>query len=143
MALIVAIMPTLVALLLLGGCQAYDPGGDVRIRVAAALDARRRGASVEIRGICYSACALKLASGRRVCVAPDATIGIHEVRAAQARDYADGARNDLLTGFFEGLLPRCAADLFASRHGFDSGRITTFSGRDVLNACPQFAVCAG
>lgn len=125
------------------GCQPYDPGGDVRERIVEALAAQQDGAPVEIRGACYSACALKLASGRGVCVARNAVIGVHEVRATTPSDYADGMRDDFFTGVFEGLLPACVDRLFASRHAFDSGRLVTFSGRDVLSACPQIAACSG
>ena len=112
-------------------------------RIAAAIEAQVDGAPVEIRGACYSACALKLASGRGVCVARDAVIGVHEVREASQADYGDGARSDQFTGFFEDMLPRCAERLFASRHAFDSGDLVTFSGQDILAACPQIAACPG
>jgi hypothetical protein len=133
----------LAALALTGGCLAYDPGGDIRGRIAQALDAQRRGAATEIRGVCYSACVLKLASGTNVCVARDAVIGVHEVRAAQQKDYAGGMRDDLFTGFFQGMLPRCVDLLLLNQHAFDSGQIVTVSGQDILNACPQFGACMG
>jgi hypothetical protein len=140
---VVAQVVCLSVLALMCGCRAYDPGGDLRGRVAQALDAQRRGAAIEIRGVCYSACALKLASGNSLCIAPDAVIGVHEVRAAHRWDYAGGMRDDLLTGFFEGMLPYCVDSLLVSRHAFDSGRIVTVSGQEVLNACPQIGACAG
>ena len=124
------------------GCQAYDPGGDVRGRAAQALEAQRRSTPMEVRGVCYSACALKLGSSSNVCVARDAVIGVHEVRAARPSNYASGMRDDLFTGFFEGMLAPCVDALFASRHAFDGGRIVTVSGQEILNACPQFATCA-
>ena len=127
----------------IGGCQPYDPGGDVRGRIADLLAAQQEGAPVEIRGACYSACALKLASGPGVCVARSAVVGVHEVRATAPRDYADGMRDDFFTGVFEGLLPACVDRLFASRHAFDSGELVTFSGREILSACPQFSACSG
>jgi hypothetical protein len=125
------------------GCQAYDPGGDMRQRIAQAVETQRRGTAIEIRGVCHSACALKLASGNSVCIARDAVIGVHEVRLAHRWNYAGGMRDDLFTGFFEGMLPPCVDSLLVSRHAFDSGRIVTVSGQDILNACPQFATCAG
>jgi len=133
----------IVLLATLCACQSYDPGGSVRERMVAARAAHETGAQVEVRGACYSACALKLASGRGLCVSRNAVIGVHEVREATPRDYADGARDDASTRFFEMMLPRCAESLFASRHGFDSGDLVMFSGQEVLSACPQFATCTG
>jgi hypothetical protein len=126
----------------LSGCQPYDPGGDVRSRIAAAIEARRAGSPVEIRGECDSACALKLASGRRVCIDRGATIGVHEVRSG-SRLYANGERDDMFTGFFEALLPACAQRLFAAGGAFDGGDLVRFSGQQVLSACPQFTACPG
>ena len=121
----------------------WDPGGDVVAAGKAVLEARRQGSPVAIRGVCFSACALKLGAGAGLCVSPNAAIGVHEVRRApRPSDYQSGARDNLATGFFEGLLPRCADDLFAARRGFDSGRLTVVSGRDILAACPQMRPCA-
>ena len=134
-------VPVLLALLC--GCPPYDPGGELHPRIAAALSAQRSDARVEIRGVCNSACALKLASGRGVCIAPDAVIGVHEVRLARRSNYAQGVRDDLFTGYFAAILPRCVDALLASRHAFDSGQLVTFSGQEILTACPQFSLCNG
>ena len=135
--------PLLCAWLPLAGCQPIDRGGDLNRRLELALSARQRAAPVEIRGECYSACALKLASGKGVCVSPNAVVGVHEVRNIGSRSYADGMRDDFATGFFAALLPKCVEDLFRSRHAFDSGAITALSGRDILAACPQLVRCPG
>src|SRR5579863_5452527 len=86
--------PVVVLLAMLCACQPYDPGGSVRERMVEARAAQKIGARVEIRGACYSACALKLASGRGLCVSRSAVIGVHEVREAVLHHYADGARDD-------------------------------------------------
>jgi len=127
------------------GCAGvdYDPGGSPILAMEKVSDARRRGEAVEIRGICYSSCAIKLAAGKNLCVSPDAKIGVHEVRSSpRPWDYAGGVRQDLWTAFFEGMLPACARDLFKARHGFDSGRLAVVSGDDILRACPEIRACA-
>jgi hypothetical protein len=122
----------------------YDPGGNPAQTLAAVMAARQRGAAVEIRGICYSACALKLAAGSGTCVAPNSQIGVHEVRQSSTPwNYQGGVRNNLWTGFFEGMLPACARDLFAQRQGFASGRLIVASGVEILHACPAIHACAG
>jgi hypothetical protein len=127
----------------IAGCGGMrDTGGSVVAASTAMLQARASGQPVEIRGTCYSACALKLASGNGLCIAPSARIGVHEVRRAiSPARYGLGARDDFATAFFETLLPRCAHDLFASLHGFGSGTLTVVSGRDILAACPQIRAC--
>src|SRR5713226_9722896 len=72
----------IVVLLTFDGCigEEYDPGGNPALTMAKVSDARRRGEAVEIRGICYSSCALKLAAGNSLCVSPKSEIGVHEVR---------------------------------------------------------------
>lgn len=129
----------------LAGCGGnYDPGGGVVAASTTMLRARGSGERVEIRGACYSACALKLGAGTGVCVAPSARIGVHEVRrAASPASYALGRRDTLATAFFETLLPGCARDLFAGLHGFDGGAPTVVSGSDILSACPQIRSCPG
>ena len=67
----------------IAGCGGmHDPGGGVVAAGTTMLRARASGQPVEIHGACYSACALKLASGDGLCVAPSARIGVHEVRRA-------------------------------------------------------------
>jgi len=130
-------------LLSLPACAPYDPGGNMVTASQNMLEARTEHKTVEIRGACYSACALKLGSGSGVCVAPTARIGVHEVRVADsAWDYRQGARNALATAFFEGMLPYCARTAFSARHGFDSGNLVVMSGAEVLSACPQLHACA-
>ncbi len=107
------------------------------------MAARNRGEEVPIRGMCISSCALKLAAGKGLCVSPTASISVHEVRRVSlSGDYAKGVRNNLWTGFFEGMLPACARDLFNARHGFDSGRLFVVSGNDILRVCPTIRSCA-
>jgi hypothetical protein len=133
-----------IVLLTIAGCAGgeYDPGGDMILASTRATNARADNKHVEIRGICYSACALKLASGNGVCVAPSAWIGVHEVRRTTRRlDYAGGFRDDLLTEYFERMLPRCARDLYDARHGFDSGRLVVATGSEILGACPTIHRC--
>ena len=127
----------------LAGCGgSRDHGGSVVAAGTTTLQARAAGQPVEIRGTCYSACALKLASGSGLCIAPSARIGVHEVRrAVSPASYPLGQRDNLATAFFQTLLPRCARDLFASLHGFASGALTVVSGRDILAACPQIRAC--
>jgi hypothetical protein len=136
------IAAAVVLLLSLPGCEPYDPGGDPKLAITNALAAQRTGAPTPIRGSCYSSCVAKLASGRGVCVAPSAHLGVHEVRRAKTPwDYANGVADPLWTGFFEGVLPQCAQRLFDSRHAFDSGTLIVFSGEEVLAACPQVPAC--
>jgi hypothetical protein len=69
---------------------------------------------------------------------------VHEVRrAVSPASYALGQRDELATAFYATLLPRCARDLFATLHGFESGALTVVSGRDILSACPQIRACPG
>ena len=134
-----------VAIPLLTGCaaQEYDPGGDPRKIWAEVIVARDRGEEVAIRGTCNSSCALKLTAGKSLCIAPTAEIGIHEVRGVSLPgDYQEGVRDNLWTGFFEGMLPACARDLFNARHAFDSGRLFVVSGNDILRVCPTIRSCA-
>ena len=132
-------------LLTFDGCvgDEYDPGGNPVLAMAKVSDARSRGEAVAIRGTCNSSCALKLAAGRSLCVSPRSEIGVHEVRTAlRPGDYAGGVRDNLWTGFFEGMLPACARDLFNVQHGFSSGRLAVVSGSDILRACPNIRACA-
>jgi hypothetical protein len=132
-------------LLAFNGCvgREYDPGGNPVLAMAKVSDAGRRGEEVAIRGICNSSCALKLAAGKNLCVSPRAEIGVHEVRSvSRPLDYARGVRDNLWTGFFEGMMPACARDLFAARHGFTSGRLAMVSGNEILQACPTMRSCA-
>jgi hypothetical protein len=134
----------IVVLLMFQEClgEEYDPGGSPALAMAQVSKARRLGTAVAIRGICNSSCALKLAAGRNLCVSPASKIGVHEVRkVSRPGDYPGGVRDNLWTGFFEGMLPACARDLFNARHGFDSGRLAVISGADVLRACPTIQAC--
>ena len=135
----------IVVLLTFPGCvrEEYDPGGSPILAMAKVSDARSRGEAVAIRGTCNSSCALKLAAGRSLCVSPTSEIGVHEVRRiSRPGDYEGGVRDNLWTGFFEGMLPTCARDLFNARHGFSSGRLAVVSGTDILRACPTIRACA-
>jgi hypothetical protein len=135
----------IVVLLAFDGCVGveYDGGGSPVLAMAKVSDAGRRGEEVAIRGTCNSSCALKLAAGSSLCVSPRSEIGVHEVRrVSRPGDYAGGVRDDLWTGFFEGMLPACARDLFTARHGFASGRLAVVSGNEILRACPTIRACA-
>jgi hypothetical protein len=137
----VAVIVVLVAF----NCRAaeYDPGGDPALVMSQVMAARQRGETVEIRGICYSACALKLAAGSKLCVSPTSRIGVHEVRQASFPwGYQQGARDHLWTGFFAGMLPACARQLFNERHAFDGGRLAVVAGYEILGACPTIRTCA-
>lgn len=137
-----AVSAAMLVLLSLPGCAPYDPGGDMLAASQKMFAARAQNKPVEIRGACYSACALKLGSGSGVCVAPSAQIGVHEVRQVDSVwDYRQGARDSLATAFFEGLLPYCARTAFSERRGFDSGQLVVMSGAEVLSACPQIHPC--
>lgn len=127
------------------GCvgQEYDPGGSPTLALAKMSDSIRQGREVAIRGTCNSSCALKLAAGKNLCVSPRSEIGVHEVRnLSRPLDYAGGVRNELWTGFFEGMLPACARDLFNAKQGFTSGRLAMVSGGEILRACPTIRACA-
>ena len=75
---LLAVAAAIVALLLFSNSHAadYDPGGNPVQTLAEIMAARQRGEAVEIRGICYSACALKLTllhqGGRKVDAGHDA-----------------------------------------------------------------------
>jgi len=121
----------------------YDAGGNPALAMAKVMEARQRGEEVAIRGTCNSSCALKLAAGRNLCVSPQSEIGVHEVRrVSRPGDYGAGVRDDLWTGFFEGMLPACARDLFSARHAFTSGTLIVVSGSEILRACPMIRACA-
>ena len=120
----------------------YDPGGNPAVVMAQVSAARHGGEAIEIKGICYSSCALKLAGGSKMCVSPSSQIGVHEVRnASRTEDYQRGTRNELWTAFFQGMLPACARDLFNARRGFTGGQLTVVSGSDILHACPAIHAC--
>src|SRR5437016_1824216 len=74
---LLAVAAAIVALVLFSNSHAadYDPGGNPAQALAEIMAARQRGEAVEIRGICYSACALKLAAGSGTCVSPNSQIG--------------------------------------------------------------------
>lgn len=131
-------------LLAMAGCgpamPEYDPGGSPDLALARVETARERGAEVAIRGVCFSACALKL-SASRLCVSPSAQIGVHEVRRTSEGDYEHGTRDEMRTAFFAAMLPQCARTLFAERGGFRSGRLVTATGLEVLAACPEIKRC--
>jgi hypothetical protein len=134
-----------VVLVTFEGCvgQEYDAGGNPVLAMANVTEARNRGEEVAIKGTCNSSCALRLAAGSSLCVSPQAEIGVHEVRrVSRLGDYQRGVRDNLWTGFFEGMLPACARDLFNARHGFASGRLAVVSGAEILRACPTIRACA-
>jgi len=123
--------------------QEYDPGGDPVQAMLRVVQARKRGEEVPIRGVCYSSCALKLSAGPNLCVSPTAQIGVHEVRrVSRPNDYAGGMRDALWTGFYEGMIPACARNLFSARNGFASGWLVTASGTEILRACPTIRACS-
>ena len=125
------------------GSAEYDSGGDPAIVMTSIIAAQRRGEEVAIRGVCLSSCALKLSAGNNLCVSPSAEIGVHEVRRAySAQGYWAGVRDELWTGYFAGMLPGCARDLFNAQQGFGGGRLAMVSGRDILRACPTIRACA-
>lgn len=125
-----------------GRSPEYDPGGSPVEALMRIIEAQRRGEEVAIRGVCSSSCALKLSAGRNLCVSPTAEIGVHEVRQTPVPwSYAAGTRDNLWTGFFQGMLPACARDLFNARQGFASGRLAVVSGGEILRACPTIRAC--
>ena len=124
------------------GFAQYDPGGDPVRAMVEIMAAQRRGEEVPIRGICLSSCALRLSAGRNLCVSPNAEIGVHEVRKTSLPwSYSAGVRDNLWTGFFEGMLPVCARNLFHARYGFAGGRLAMVSGEEILRACPTIRAC--
>jgi hypothetical protein len=119
-----------------------DLGGYMSEYIREAQYAAANNVPVAIRGACYSACAIKLSSGPNLCVHPQAVIGIHEVRRVpKGKKYAQSVRNDEATERYRNSMPECAAELFESKKAFSSARMTTFSGREVLKACPQIKPC--
>ncbi len=125
-----------------GESASRDLGGYMTTYIRDAQYAAANNLAVAIRGACYSACAIKLSSGSNLCVHPQATFGIHEVRRVpKGRKYAESVRNDDGTERYRNSMPECAAELFESKKAFSSARMTTFSGREVLRACPQIKQC--
>ncbi len=125
-----------------------DRGGDVGLYLSRAWSAKIEHLAVAIHGICYSACALKLASGENLCVDPLANIGVHEVRVPPpGANFADGIsyqgwiRSEELTEVFRKALPPCAAGVFDKLDGFGSGLIMEVRGQDILDACPHIKPC--
>jgi len=120
-----------------------DPGGFTSAYIRNARYAAANNLPVEIRGTCLSSCILKLASGANLCVDPKATLGVHEPRVSGSRSSAiySGARAEKTLREVQEVLPACAAKLFKEKGGFDGGKMTTFSGREVIEACPQIKKC--
>lgn len=137
--------------LVLGGCvtgvgnkpaTSVDLGGSISKYIEEARNARERGLPVIIRGRCFSACAIKLASGRNLCVHPKALIGVHEVRKVpKGQTYRRSLRSEEGTHMFRSALPACVSQLFERRGGFSGSSITTATGGEILAACPQIKRC--
>ena len=144
--------------LLLTGCSVpqptnlalrpYDGGGDFVSRLISVKAAAALQKNVALRGGCMSSCAAELGAGANVCVAPDALIGVHEVRRVPKwlpgpswLQYELGARNDDLTKIFMETVPACARALFLAKGGWQSGDIVSVRGFEILVACPQIRAC--
>jgi len=112
----------------LTACVPYDAGG--------VLGAHQHA---EIRGVCLSSCAASLATAR--CIAPDAVIGVHEVREARSVfDYQSGRRSEFGTAFLRASIPACARSSFP-RSAFAGPQLTLVSGQTILHSCPRLAIC--
>jgi len=119
-----------------------DHGGFLPPYIYAALYAKTLGLSVNIIGVCESACVAKLASGTGLRIAKDAIFAVHEVRTVYMGgntppSYEKGVRSEEITERFANFLPKCARDLFDSRHAFDGPELVRFTGQEVLDACPE------
>jgi hypothetical protein len=92
---------------------------------------------VVIDYVCISACNLLLASPK-LQVSKYAEFGVHETRWVEfGKSYLTGKRSEKKTNEFKTKLPTCAVKLFESKHAFDKGQPTYFTGEEVLKACPQ------
>jgi hypothetical protein len=117
----------------------HDPGGDLDEYLAFVRhSSQRHPVRFEIRGGCYSACAVKLGA-KDVRISSNLTIGIHEARRVKCAggSYDAGIRDEEGTALYRASIPACARRIFDSRRAFDSNKITSFTGREVLDACPQ------
>jgi hypothetical protein len=121
-----------------------DLGGKVGDYASAALKAKAAHQEVRLTGHYESAAILKLSSGSGVCVSPDASFGVHEIRDVKpgSDDYWGGSRSEEGTAYVRWFLPGCVRKLFDSRHAFSSGFMTYFTGADILKACPKIRQCA-
>ncbi len=139
-------------LLILAGCvgvmqrsssseEVYDWGGSVEPYYLLATYAHANKYPIEIRGICASACVLKLGSGENLCISRYARIAVHEVRFENPAGYDAGERSEAATQRFRRFLPACVEKLFSERGAFDKGELTYASGTEVLSACPQIKPC--
>lgn len=91
---------------------------------------------------CDSACLIKLSSGAGLCVAKSASFGVHETRfTPPGVSYENGMKCKWCTERLRSFVPRCAIELFDSRHAFETENLTYFSGEEVLKACPQIPEC--
>jgi hypothetical protein len=121
-----------------------DLGGRVEDYVSEALKAKAAHQEVRLTGHYESAAVLELSSGSGVCVSPDASFGVHEIRDVQpgSDDYWRGSRSEEGTASFRWFLPGCVRKLFDSRHAFTSGFVKYFTGADILKTCPKIRQCS-
>lgn len=120
-----------------------DLGGRVEDYMSAALKAKAAHQEVRLTGNYESAAVLELASGTGVCVSPNASFGVHEIRDVPpgSDDYGRGSRSEAGTAAYRWFLPGCVRKLFDSRHAFNSGAMTYVTGADLLKACPKLRPC--
>jgi hypothetical protein len=113
-----------------------DHGGILGLYIYHVKLARELKAKVVIDYTCESACVTKLSSGPGLRVSKDARFGVHEARRTDGgKDYQHAERFERMTTYYKKWIPECAVKLFESRHAFDQGEITTFTGAEVLEAC--------
>lgn len=121
-----------------------DHGGRVADYADAARKAKAAHQEVRLTGTYESAAVLKLSSGSGVCVSPDASFGVHEIRELPpgSEDYWAGKRSEQGTASYRWFMPGCVRRLFDSRHAFDSATMTYVTGAEILKACPRIRQCA-
>ena len=138
----------LLIFIILMGCATtrIDYGGNLGEYLTLVKLARRTEQKVIIDYECYSACVLWLSVGPDLRVSKKALFGVHEARKTSFRingiltppiSYEFAKRSEDMTKFYRSRIPECAVRLFDSEHAFDSGEITTFTGEEVLKACPE------
>lgn len=79
--------------------MAFDPGGSIMAYLDSVLAADMRGATIEIEGVCASACTMKLGA-RGACIHSDALLLFHAARNP------DGVISELATRVMASMYPR-------------------------------------
>lgn len=112
-----------------------DNGGDIQDYIAAVQEANNNNDTVEIKGFCYSACAIWL-SAKNVVVSKKADFAAHEPH--DSADYSKGYATEDARRLADLALPGCVFHLFWASGALGSENEKHFTGQQILNECPDF-----